>query len=77
MINFQDWQNSNSATKSAGNGTEWEAKTLEWSSSPSGGDQWAHPNFLDFIAVQRTKQNKEKALLDLLNLDSIMKNLPK
>ena len=29
----------------AGNGTEWEVKTIELSLSTSGGEQWAFPNF--------------------------------
>ena len=38
----------------AGNGTEWEVKTIELSSSTSGGEQWAFLNFLILTAVKKT-----------------------
>ena len=38
----------------AGNGTEWEVKTIELSSSTSGGEQWAFLNFLILTTVKKT-----------------------
>ena len=41
-------------TQVAGNGTEWEVKTIELSSSTSGGEQWAFLNFFILTAVKKT-----------------------
>ena len=38
----------------AGNGTEWEVKTIELSSSTSGGEQWAFLHFFILTAVKKT-----------------------
>ena len=38
----------------AGNGTEWEVKTIVSSSPTSGGEQWAFVNFLNFIKFTKT-----------------------
>ena len=43
----------------AGNGTEWEVKTIELSSSTSGGEQWAFLHFFILTAVKKTEENEE------------------
>ena len=44
----------------AGNGTEWGVKTIELSSSTSGGEQWAFLNFLIITAVKKTMPKLRK-----------------
>jgi len=46
----------------AGNGTEWEVKTIELSSSTSGGEQWAFLNFIILTAVKKTVPKLRKVL---------------
>ena len=45
---------SDQRSQAAGNGTECEVKTIELSSSTSGGEQWAFLNFHNFTAVKKT-----------------------
>ena len=45
----------------AGNGTEWEVKTIELSSPTSGGEQWAFLNFLILTAVKKTVPKLRKS----------------
>ena len=44
----------------AGNGNEWEVKTIELSSPTSGGEQWAFLNFLILTAVKKTMPKLRK-----------------
>ena len=56
----------NQRSRVAGNGTECEVKTIELSSPTSGGEQWAFPNFIIFIAVKKTvpKLRKQNLLVE-------------
>ena len=47
----------------AGNGTEWEVKTIELSSPTSGGEQWAFLNFFILTAVKKTVPKLRKMYL--------------
>ena len=47
----------------AGNGTKWKVKTIEFSSSTSGGEQLSFLNFLNFTAVKKTISKLRKVLL--------------
>ena len=47
----------------AGNGTEWEVKTIELSSTTSGGEQWAFLNFVILTAVKKTVPKLRKSTL--------------
>ena len=50
----------------AGNGTEWEVKTIELSSPTSGGEQWAFLNFIILTAVKKTVPKLRKAYFYIL-----------
>ena len=50
----------------AGNGTEWEVKTIELSSPTSGGEQWAFLNFLILTAVKKTVPKLRQGFIPIL-----------
>ena len=56
FVSHEVWSPATSDRRSrvAGNGTEWEVKTIELSSSTSGGEQWAFLNCFILTAVKKT-----------------------